>query len=332
MYRSLLSAACVVALGWAGIVWAADNPSLKLVQTIPLKGATGKLDYLVTDARNERLFVANKANNTLDVVDLKAGALIKQIPGQQGVQGVAYAADLDRVFAGIGSGGFCNIFDGSSYKLLKSVKFKDDADNVRYDARTHCAYVAHAEAAVGVIDAKTFELKADIKMPGAAEAFCLEAKRPRMWVNIPSPCQVVAVDTDKNEVVGSFPVKAASESHPIAIDETHRRLFIGCRKKPMFIVLDSENGKELAALPIPGEVDGLAYDPNRKCVYASCGEGFLCIIRQTDADHYEVGEKVPTAKGAKTCCFSENDGKLYLAVPRQPGKDGPEVRVYQAAP
>src|SRR5437899_154136 len=52
---------------------AAEPASLELMGTIVLKGKPGKLDHLALDAKRERLFVANKVNNTLDVVDLKAG-------------------------------------------------------------------------------------------------------------------------------------------------------------------------------------------------------------------------------------------------------------------
>lgn len=48
-----------------------------------------------------------------------------------------------------------------------------------------------------------------------------------------------------------------------------------------------------------------------------------------DADHIEVTDKVPTADGAKTCLYVEETGRLYLAVPRQEGKEGPEIRVFQ---
>ena len=71
------------------------------------------------------------------------------------------------------------------------------------------------------------------------------------------------------------------------------------------------------------------YDAKRKRLYASCGEGFLAVIRQSDADHYDVQEKVPTANGAKTSYFDADTNRLFLAVPRQAGKDGPEIRVYQ---
>src|SRR5438270_12410486 len=94
-----------------GAVWAAAlafvvcaagvstaQPTLELVQTFDLKGKAGKLDHLLVDNKSERLFMANKVNNTVDVVDLKTGKILKQLTGQAGAQGVAYAADLDRLY------------------------------------------------------------------------------------------------------------------------------------------------------------------------------------------------------------------------------------------
>ena len=79
---------------------AAEPATLELLQTIPLKGEAGRLDHMAIDSKHARLFVANLSNNSLDVVDLKAGRLIKQIANQKKVQGIAYAPDLDRIFTG----------------------------------------------------------------------------------------------------------------------------------------------------------------------------------------------------------------------------------------
>jgi len=309
---------------------AAGEPPLKLVQTIDLLGKAGKLDHLVVDSKGQRLFLANKINNTFDIVDLKAGKLLKQVSGQAGAQGVAYAADLDRIFVALGSGGFCNIFDGKDYKLVKTVKFMDDADNVRYNPRTNRVYVAHAENALGVIDAKPYKIKADIKLPGTAEAFQLEEGRPRLYVNVPSTNEVVVIDTDKNEIANRYAVKSAGANQCLAVDEPNHRLFIGCRTKPMLVVMDSDTGKEIASLAIPADIDDLFFDAKRKRLYASCGEGFLAVIRQLDKDRYEMQDKIATVKDARTCSFDADTGRLYLAVPRQPNKKGPEIRVYQA--
>jgi hypothetical protein len=307
---------------------AADS-AMELKQTIELKGKAGSLDHLAIDAKRDRLFVANKANNTLDIVDIKAGKLLKQVPNQGGIQGIAYAPDLDRVIVGLGTGGFCNFFDGQEYKLLETKKFSDDSDNVRYDPRTHLVYVAHADKSLGVLDAKTYELKTDIKLPGAAEGFQIETKRPRLYVNIPSPSEVVVIDTDKNEILNRYKVEMAGGQHPLALDEENHRLFLGCRKKAMMVIMDSETGKEIAGVEIPGEIDDLWLDTKNKRLYASCGDGAIAVLKQLAPDKYEVAEKIETPKGSKTSYFDAQTGRFFLGVPRSAATKAPEIRVYQ---
>jgi hypothetical protein len=128
----------------------------------------------------------------------------------------------------------------------------------------------------------------------------------------------------------SYPLKMAGANFALALDEANHRLFIGCRKKSMVVVMDSETGAEITGVGIPADTDDVFYDAKRKRIYASCGEGYLAVIRQTDADHYDLLEKVPTIKDARTCYFDSESGRLYLAVPRQPGKQGPQIWVYQA--
>src|SRR5262245_31713064 len=158
----------------------------------------------------------------------------------------------------------------------------------------------------------------------------MEEKRPRLYVAAPSPCQVIVIDTEKNEVVTSYPVKMAGECHPIVLDEPNHRVYLGCRKEPRVVVVDTETGKEVGNVAIPENVDDLFLDSIRKRLYASCGEGFIAVLKVVDADHLELVEKIPTVKGAKTCLYVSDRGKLYLAVPRQEGKEAPEIHVYQA--
>jgi DNA-binding beta-propeller fold protein YncE len=307
---------------------AADS-KLELVQTIVLKGKSGKLDHLALDRKRERLFLANTINGTLDVVDLKAGKLLKQIAGQTGIQGVAYADDLDRVFVGLGTGGLCNVFEGQDYKLEKTIKFTDDADNVRYDPLTHQIFVAHAEQALGIIDAKTLTVSADVHLSGTAEGLVMAAGQPWLYAVIPTPSQLVVVDVKKKAIQTSYPIRLATGGHPVAVDGVNHRIFVGCRQEPSVVVLDSESGRELSSVPIPGGIDDLFFDAKRKLMYASCSDGFLVVICQKDADHYEVVEKLETVKQAKTMLFDDSSSRIFLAVPRQPGKDGPEIRIFQ---
>jgi hypothetical protein len=66
---------------FAAQISAQEKQPLRLVQTIPLPGVTGRLDHMGVDLEKKRLFVAVIANNTLEVVDLTAGKVINSLGG-----------------------------------------------------------------------------------------------------------------------------------------------------------------------------------------------------------------------------------------------------------
>jgi hypothetical protein len=150
-------------------------------------------------------------------------------------------------------------------------------------------------------------------------------------VNVGPPFQVIVVNTDKNEVIARHPLRAAKGIETLALDEANGRIFVGFRGEPRIVVLDLGSGHELASVVIPEGIDDMFFDAKTRRIYASCGSGFVAVVRQIDADHYELQSSVPTIKGAKTCYYDTATARLYLAVPRQEGKEGPEIRVYQAS-
>ena len=140
------------------------------------------------------------------------------------------------------------------------------------------------------------------------------------------------VDTDKAEVISHYPLGGDKGIETLALDEANHRVFVGFRGDPRVVDLDQDSGKEVARVAIPNGIDDMFYDARRKRLYASCATGFLAVIGQGDADRYELLARVPTVERAKTCFFDPEEGRLYLAVPRQPGKEGPEVWVYEVRP
>src|SRR5437899_2119381 len=79
-----------------------------------------------------------------------------------------------------------------------------------------------------------------IALPKSIGAFQMERSRPRMYVNAKEAGQVVVIDTDKDEVIARFPVAPAGVPAAMAIDEPNRRLFVGCRREPSLVVMDSD--------------------------------------------------------------------------------------------
>src|SRR6516165_9917949 len=78
----------------------AQNPTapLTLDKTIPMPRVEGRIDHMAADVAGQRLFVAALGNNSVEVLDLKAGTSIRSVPGFAEPQGIAYVPELNRVF------------------------------------------------------------------------------------------------------------------------------------------------------------------------------------------------------------------------------------------
>ena len=310
----------------------AQDPTAALIpdKTVPLPQVEGRIDHMAVDVAGQRLFVAALGNNTVEVLDLKAGKTLQSLPGFAEPQGIAYVPDPGRVFVANGSDGTCRVLDGLSLKTLSAVACGDDADNVRYDPKANRIYVGYGGGALAVLDAKTGRKLADIKLAGHPESFRLETGGTRIFINVPQADEIAVVDREKGEVVTTWPLQEARANFPLFLDEANHRLFSGCRSPARVLVYDytQPGGRLVATIPIARDTDDLFYDAAHKRLYVSCGQGMIDVIRQTDADHYTVEKIMPTAAGARTSLFVPELNILCLAVPRR-GRQLAEIRVFK---
>lgn len=118
-------------------VKAQTSEPLKLEKSIELPGVQGRIDHMSIDVAGQRLFVSALGNNTVEVVDLKAGKRTNTISGLKEPQGALYVPNKNRLFVANGKDGTVKIFDGTSLQLLKTIEYSEDADNLRYNAHTN---------------------------------------------------------------------------------------------------------------------------------------------------------------------------------------------------
>ena len=304
---------------------------LRLEQTIPMPGVEGRIDHLSVDLRGSRLFVAALENNTVEVLDLRAGKRIHTIGGLQESQGLVYLPESDRIAVANGGDGACRFFDAKTFQPGQVVSLSEDADNVRYDRASQRLYVGYGKGAIGIVDATTGRRLGDIKLEGHPESFQLEQSGPRIFVNVPTAGHIAVLDREKQAVATRWPVTRAGANFPMALDESNHRLFIGCRKPAVMLVFDTTRGQAVARLSSAGDADDLFYDARRKRVYLSGGEGFISVFDQQDANHYQEIARIPTAARARTSLFVPELDRLFVAVPHV-GDQAAEARVYEIRP
>lgn len=303
------------------------TPPLLLVQVIPLPSVEGRIDHMAVDLKGQRLFIAALGNNSLEVLDLRSGRNVYRIRGLSEPQGVAFSPEFNKIFVTNGGDGTCKVFDGESLSLVHTIKLSEDADNVRYEPHTKRLYVGYGNGALSITDAKTWKHVGDIELAGHPESFQLEESEPGIFVNVPAANHIAVVNRNRLAVIATWPLTGAKANFPMALDETNRRLFIGCRQPPRVVIYDTGLGKEITRLEIAQDADDIFYDRANKCIYVSCGEGSLDVFQQLDPDHYKALTKIPTAKGARTSLFVPEQKRLYLAAPHRASQQA-EIRVY----
>jgi len=293
------------------------------------------------DVKGKRLFVAGLENGSLEVVDLRAGKWSRSIPGFKKTQGVAYVPSLNKVFVASGDDGMLRVFRGDTLELLDAVKLDLGPNRVAYDPHAELLYVGYGGkdagkdyGQVGVIDAKTDKHIGDIKVEAHPAELLLDQSGKALFVFVSAASRVQVVDTNKREVVSTWPVSSQRNGDG-AFDEKTHRLFIGTRTPPQMIVMDSQTGKEIANLPTVEGMDGVYFDGEHKRVYVSGGRdfdvGYIFAYQQKDADHYETIGKIPTKPGAGTSFWSPELNRYYVAAPAHKN-EGAAILVFEPEP
>jgi DNA-binding beta-propeller fold protein YncE len=236
---------------------------------------------------------------------------------------------LNKLFVGSRKGKLY-VYDGSDYKLITTIDYNADVDNLRYDAASKRIYVGYGDedkAAIGMVDATTNQRLDEVYKTGAhPESYQMEKSGPNLYVNLEDLKQVGVIDrTTKKLTKWELPPKF-EENFPMALDEPDHRLTIVTRTPPRLVVYDTNSGKVITTQPCVADVDDLYYDANHKRVYIPGGQGRIDVFQQKDADHYERLARIPTVIGARTAGYTPRVGKkgldrIFLAVPYSPNKD-----------
>lgn len=305
--------------------------SLRRVKVIELPHVEGRIDHMDVDLARHRFFVAALGNNSAEAIDLKQGKVIRSISGLDEPQGICYISKSDRIVVANGGDGSVRIFDGSTFAEVKRIKFPADADNVRYDSSLNRIYVGYGDGALGIIDASTFKELGRITLPGHPESFQLDQDGSRIFVNVPTARQIVVLDARKQERISSIALEDESANYPMALNQDILLLFIGCRKPPRLLLIDTKSQRFLSKVDIDSDIDDLFYDSKNRCIYLSCGSGFLDVIRANGSKEFTLTSRIKSAPGARTSLFAPQLNQLFLAVPHR-GEQRAAVWVYDVKP
>jgi DNA-binding beta-propeller fold protein YncE len=294
---------------------AQDKTGLALSKTIPLPEVQGGFNHMSADAEHQRLFVTATTKKTVEVIDLKSGKTERSLTGD-GPAAALFAPGFNQLYVTRGHN-VC-IYDGTSFDLVTTVPLDSSLDELQYDPNAKRLYVGcmtSNKTAIAVISIPDGKRLGEIKLPAKPQGFVTELKGHRIFASTPGLKQITILDREKQTLLAQWPLKDVAGNYPVALDEANHRLFVGCRRPPQLVVLDTTTGKQVATVPISEDTDDLSFDAGHQRVYIACGSGFLDVVQQSGPDTYRSLAQLPTREGARNSCFASDPAAFYLAVP-----------------
>lgn len=274
-------------------------------------GGAGGWDDLSIDPARHRLYLSR--GDRVVVVDTSSGQAVGEVPGTNGIHGIALAPGRHVGFTSNGRDDAVTVFDLESLKAVATIKVTgSNPDAILYDPASAKVFVFNGRSAnATVIDAATRKVAGTIALDGKPE-FARADGRGHVYVNIEDKGEIAQIDAATLKVLATWKLPGCEEPSGLALDDAHRRLFSACDNGKM-AVTDADSGRHVADIPVGAGPDGAAYDPARGMVFSPNGhDGTLTIARQEDADHYRVVATVPTRTSARTMVLDEVAHKAYL--------------------
>jgi len=313
---------------------------LVLLRTMEMPGVPlgPYVDHFGVDVKGHRLFATPQAHKSVQIFDIETGKFVRELTGFGNAHGVVYREDLDQFYVSDGGdAGEVKIFSGADYHLIKSVSGLVGADSNGYDPGTKEMYIVTGGpsakldySAISIVDTTKGERVGEIQVPesGHLEQIVVEQSGSRLYVNIEDKNEVAVMDKGKRTLLARWALTKGKNNYPIALDEKHHRLFVGCRNTDtsgVIVVIDTQTGKEVDALPIGGNVDYMDFDPRDGRIYATCGTGNVYVYQERSPDKYTLLGKPETAVMAKTGLLVPELNLFFVGVPNLGGTQDPKI-------
>ncbi len=278
----------------------------KIVNTTQTMGTDG-IDYVFADNDSRRLYVPRGAQ--VLVFDLDTLKSVGEIANAR-ARGVAVDPKSHH--------GFCSsspvvMWDSKTLETIKTIDVQGRPDGILFEPATERVYVfSHSAPNATVIDAKDGSVVGTIDLGGAPEQAASDGQG-HLYVDIEDKDNVAVVDVKTLQVTAHYGLDGkGSGPAGLGLDVKNHILFAMCHNPQTCVVLNSDDGKILATLPIGRGTDGGGFNPATMEAFSSQGDGTLTIIREISPTNFEVEQTVQTKSRAKTCTLDTKNNQIVL--------------------
>ena len=135
----------------------------------------------------------------------------------------------------------------------------------------------------------------------------------KLYADVEDEKKIAVVDVKTLKVITKYDLGAsAGEPGGLGLDVKNHILFAMCANPNVCVVVNANDGKVLATLPIGNGTDGGGFNPNTMEAFSSQRDGTLTIIKESSATSFAVAQTVQTKAGCKTSSLDTKNNRIVL--------------------
>src|ERR1039457_1524538 len=258
-----------------------DTP-YKVLDTTQLMG-NGGIDYVYADNDARRIYVPRGGNTfVFDLDSHKYTGTITNIGGH----GVAIDT---KTHHGFSSSNPVGMFDTETMEKIKTIEVQGRPDGILLEPFTGKVFIfSHQAPSITMIDPKDGSVAGTVDVGGAMEQAQSDGQG-KLYVDVENEKKIAVVDVKTLKVITKYDLgDSAGQPGGLGLDVKNHILFAMCAKPDVCVVVNADDGKVLATLPLGNGTDGGGFNPATMEAWSSQRDGTLTIIKESSPTSFAV--------------------------------------------
>jgi DNA-binding beta-propeller fold protein YncE len=272
----------------------------------------GDYDHGAVHLASGRVFIANTAAGSVEVLDGERLQHLLAIPGCSEASGVLCAQEEGLVFAAARGEGKLLVINALSLKIVREITAGSRPNGLAWDStRRHLLVADVRDNRARLFDPQSGQLLGAVDLPGRPRWCVYHVQHDDFLVNIREPACVAVLSARSLEVIKSVPVSVVGP-HGLDLDDQGSRAFVAC-DGGFVVVLDPSTGQELALVPIAGLPDAVWHNHQHDRLYVAVAQpGVIDVVNTATM---RVEQQFSTEDGAHTTAYDARRQRLYVFLP-----------------
>jgi YVTN family beta-propeller protein len=259
---------------------AGSSLPLDPVTDVPLPGRPTRFDYQAVDVTNRRLYIAHLGDGSLLAFDLEGQRILGEVRGLPSIHGVAFAPDRHLALATATGDKTLSLIDDATFQVQASVAAGEYPNGLAYDPKSGRVLVSNNTGiGIGVVDVAAARALPGIDVGGGAGNTQYDADSGHVLAAVHGRSYIADIDPVASRMASRIPLHGVHTCHGLLVASSLRLAFAACHGAgPLLVVVDLRSRLQTASLPLPDDVDVLAFDPGLQRLYAASEPGTVAVF------------------------------------------------------